>query len=74
MKNSAWPVLALLMCASCGGSETRGRETAGTGRGTGTTGSGTSVSVTYKVSGFGDATPIEKTVAIAGPRIDVSLR
>jgi len=44
MKNSAWPVLALLMCASCGGSETRGRETAGTGTtGNGTT--GTTVSV-----------------------------
>ena len=202
MKNSAWPVLALLICASCGGSETRGRETAGTGTTrTGTTGTTVSVETTpgtfvwleatfphefpraegasymdqqgqmfmpdtllartgqpvhfrssedvlhnvrvirsdkkptfnvatppfgsythtfdepgfynvtcdihvtmratvfvastsyvgtadehgrftfervvpgtYKVSGFGDATPIEKTVAIAGPRIDVSLR
>ena len=29
---------------------------------------------TYKVSGFADATPVEKTVAVAGARVDIILR
>lgn len=29
---------------------------------------------TYTLAGFADGTPIEKTVAIAGPRVDVTLR
>lgn len=29
---------------------------------------------TYKLAGFLDGTPIEKTVNVAGPRVDVSFR